>query len=261
VLEVVREMIAQPSGAIYVTGPTGAGKTTLLYSALAELNDPDVNISTVEDPIEYDLPRVNQVQTQKDLGLDFAHILRSLLFQDSDVILVGETRDKETAHLVVESALTGHLVFTTLRTLDAPAAFCRLGEMGIDPFLMSSSTLGVIAQRLARRLCQDCKESYIPDEISLKYLGLDAGLQSAFYRNRGCDKCSGTGYRGRVGVYEVLRMNPDLRRLVAGGATGEAISELAVQHGMKTLKDYSVWLLQNGWTTMEEVLHVISVQE
>jgi type IV pilus assembly protein PilB len=260
VLELVREMIAQPYGAIYVTGPTGAGKTTTLYSALAELNDPDVNISTAEDPIEYDLPRVNQVQAQKEIGLDFAHILRSFLLQDPDVILVGETRDKETANLVVEAALTGHLVFTTLRTIDAAGVFTRLEEMSIDPFLMSGSTLGIIAQRLARRLCQTCKEAYTPDDISLKYLGLDPGRQFTFHRNRGCDQCSGTGYRGRVGVYEVLRMNSDLRRLVAGGGSSEAISELAVKNGMKTLKDYSVWLLQSGWTTMEEVLRVISVQ-
>ncbi len=261
VVEVVREMIAQPNGAIYVTGPAGAGKTTSLYSALAELNDPDVNISTAEDPIEYDLPRVNQVQMQKEIGLDFAQILRSFVHQDSDVIMVGEARDKETAHLVVEAALSGRLLFTTLRTLDTASVFARLGEMGIDAFLLSSSTLGIIAQRLARRLCEECKESYIPDEISLKYLGLDPGRQFTFYRIRGCDKCSGTGYRGRVGVYEVLRMNPDLRRLLANGEPPEAILERAVQNGMKTLRDYSVWLLENGWTTMEEVLHAISVQE
>jgi type IV pilus assembly protein PilB len=261
VVEVVREMIAQPCGAIYVTGPTGAGKTTTLYSALAELNDSNVNISTVEDPIEYDLPRVNQVQTQKEIGLAFAHILRSFLHQDPDIILVGETRDKDTANLVVEAALAGHLVFTTLRTVDAAGVFTHLSELGIDPFLMSSSTLGIIAQRLARRLCQACKEAYTPDDISLKYLGLNPGGQFTFYHNRGCDKCSGTGYRGRVGVYEVLRMNPDLRRLVASGGTSEAIAALAIQNGMKTLKDYSVWLLESGWTTMDEVLHVISVQE
>jgi type IV pilus assembly protein PilB len=261
VLEVVREMISQPYGIIYVTGPTGSGKTTSLYSALAELNDPDVNISTAEDPIEYDLPRINQVQAHKQIGLDFARILRAFLRQDPDIILVGETRDKETAHIAVEAALTGHLVFTTLHTNDAAGAFTRLGEMGVEPFLMSSSTIGVIAQRLTRRLCQDCKGSYTPDDISLKYMGLDPSIPLTFYRNKGCDKCSGTGYRGRVGVYEVLRMNADLRRLVAGGRSSEAISELAIKNGMITLKDYSVWLLQNGWTTMDEVLQVVSVQE
>jgi type IV pilus assembly protein PilB len=261
VLQLVREMISQPYGIIYVTGPTGSGKTTSLYSALAELNDPDVNISTAEDPIEYDLPRINQVQAHKDIGLDFARILRAFLRQDPDIILVGETRDKETAHIAVEAALTGHLVFTTLHTNDAAGAFTRLGEMGVEPFLMSSSTIGIIAQRLTRRLCQGCKESYTPDDISLQYMGLDPAKQFTFFRNRGCDKCSGTGYRGRVGVYEVLRMNADLRRLVAGGGSSEAISEMAIKNGMKTLKDYTVWLLQNGWTTMDEVLQVVSVRE
>jgi type IV pilus assembly protein PilB len=260
-LEMVRDMISQPYGIIYVTGPAGSGKTTSLYSALAELNDPDVNISTAEDPIEYDLPRINQVQAHKQIGLDFACILRAFLRQDPDIILVGETRDKETAHIAVEAALTGHLVFTTLHTIDAAGAFTRLGEMGVDPFLTSSSTIGVIAQRLTRRLCQDCKESYTPDDIALKYMGLDLGKPLTFYRHKGCDKCSGTGYRGRVGVYEVLRMTADLRRLVAGGGSSEAISALAIKNGMITLKDYTVWLLKNGWTTMDEGLQVVSVQE
>jgi len=261
VLKLVREMIQQPYGIIYVTGPTGSGKTTSLYSALAEINATDVNISTAEDPIEYDLPRVNQVQTHKEIGLDFARILRAFLRQDPDIILVGETRDKETAHIAVEAALTGHLVFTTLHTNDAAGAFTRLGEMGVEPFLMSSSTIGVIAQRLTRRLCQSCKEAYTPDDVALKYMGLDPCKPLTFYRHKGCENCSDTGYRGRVGVYEVLRMNGELRRLVAGGGSSEAISELAIKNGMKTLKDYTVWLLQNGWTTMEEVLQVVSVKE
>jgi type IV pilus assembly protein PilB len=261
VMALVRDMIAQPYGIIYVTGPTGSGKTTTLYSALAELNDPDVNISTAEDPIEYDLPRINQVQAHKEIGLDFARILRAFLRQDPDIILVGETRDKETAHIAVEAALTGHLVFTTLHTNDAAGAFTRLGEMGVEPFLMSSSTIGIIAQRLTRRLCQECKEAYTPDELSLKYMGMAPNPTITFYRNRGCDKCSFTGYKGRVGVYEVLRMNTQMRRLVAGGGNSEAITEAAVQNGMETLKDYSVWLLQNGWTTMDEVLQVVSVHE
>lgn len=261
VLALVREMIAQPYGIIYVTGPTGSGKTTTLYSALAELNAPDVNISTAEDPIEYDLPRVNQVQTHKEIGLDFARILRSFLRQDPDIILVGETRDKETAHIAVEAALTGHLVFTTLHTNDAAGAFTRLSEMGIEAFLMSNSTIGVIAQRLTRRLCQDCKKSYTPDDVSLKYLGLDPSKRLTFYRHKGCENCSFTGYRGRVGVYEVLRMNAELRRLASGGASAETIADAAVKNGMKTLKDYSVWLLQNGWTTLDQVLQVVSVHE
>ena len=261
VLAVVRDMIAQPYGIIYVTGPTGSGKTTSLYSALAELNEPDVNISTAEDPIEYDLPRINQVQAHKEIGLDFARILRAFLRQDPDIILVGETRDKETAHIAVEAALTGHLVFTTLHTNDAAGAFTRLGEMGVEHFLMSSSTIGIMAQRLTRRLCQQCKEPYPPDDLSLKYMGLQPDPSITFYKNKGCDKCSFTGYKGRVGVYEVLRMNAELRRLVATGGTTEAISEAAIKSGMITLKDYSVWLLKNGWTTMDEVLQVVAVHE
>ena len=159
------------SGIIYVTGPAGSGKTTLLYSVLAELNDPDVSISTAEDPIEYDLPRANQVQASKEIGLDYVRILRAFLHQDPDIILVGETRNKETAQIAVEAALTGHLVFTTLHTHDAAGVFTRLGEMGVGPFLASSSTLGAIAQRLTRRLCQSCKESYTPDDISLTIPG------------------------------------------------------------------------------------------
>jgi type IV pilus assembly protein PilB len=261
VLAVVRDMIAQPYGIIYVTGPTGSGKTTTLYSALAELNDPDVNISTAEDPIEYDLPRINQVQAHKEIGLDFARILRAFLRQDPDIILVGETRDKETAHIAVEAALTGHLVFTTLHTNDAAGAFTRLGEMGVEAFLMSSSTIGVVAQRLTRRLCQQCKEEYKPDEMSLRYMGLEPDPAITFYKQKGCEKCSFTGYKGRVGVYEVLRMNAELRKMVGSGGTAEALNEAAMGFGMKTLKDYSVWLLENGWTTMDEILQVVAVQE
>jgi type IV pilus assembly protein PilB len=261
VLELVREMTSQPQGIIYVTGPAGSGKTTLLYSALAELNGPDLNISTAEDPVEYDLPRANQVQVRKEIGLDYARVLRAFLHQDPDVILVGETRDKETAQIAVEAALAGRLVLTTLHTHDAAGVFTRLREMGVEPFLASSSILGAIAQRLTRRLCQACKESYTPDEISLRYLGLDPSLQFTFYRHRGCDQCSGTGYRGRLGIYEVLRMTAELRRLVAGGGSSEAIADLAIKQGMRTLREYAAWLLQNGWTTLEEVLRAVSAQE
>lgn len=258
--KLVREMISQPYGIIYVTGPTGSGKTTTLYSGLAELNKPDVNISTAEDPIEYDMANVNQVQAHKEIGLDFARILRAFLRQDPDIILVGETRDKETAHIAVEAALTGHLVFTTLHTNDAAGAFTRLGEMGVEPFLMSSSTVGVVAQRLTRKLCQDCKEPYAPEEEALKYMGLAPDPALKFYRKRGCQKCASSGFKGRVGVYEVLLMNAEMRALVAAGSSPEAITQAAVKNGMQTLKDYAVWLLRNGWTTMEEVLDVISVR-
>ncbi|MGZ4790049.1 MAG: ATPase, T2SS/T4P/T4SS family, partial [Terriglobales bacterium] len=184
-LKLIRELINQPYGIMYVTGPTGSGKTTTLYSALAEINDPGINISTAEDPIEYDLAGIIQIQANKDIGLDFARILRSFLRQDPDVILVGETRDKETAHISVEAALTGHLVFTTLHTNNAAGAFTRLNEMGIESFLVSSSTIGVMAQRLARRLCKNCKEAYVADDQTCEYMGVPKG--STLYKAKGCD--------------------------------------------------------------------------
>ncbi len=258
-LELVRELINQPYGIMYVTGPTGSGKTTTLYSALAEINEPGINISTAEDPIEYDLGGVNQVQAHKDIGLDFARILRAFLRQDPDVILVGETRDKETAHIAVEAALTGHLVFTTLHTNSAAGSFTRLGEMGIEPFLVSSSTIGVMAQRLARRLCQGCKEAITADDTTCEFMGLKKG--DVIYKGKGCDACNGKGVRGRVGIYEVLKMGPEVRALVAKGARAEEIHEVALKNGMLDLKKYSAWLLTEGLTTVEEVLQVVSVQE
>jgi type IV pilus assembly protein PilB len=258
-LALVREMIAQPYGIIYVTGPTGSGKTTTLYSALAEINDPGVNISTAEDPIEYDLPGVTQIQANPSIGLTFASILRAFLRQDPDVMLVGETRDKETAHTAVEAALTGHLVFTTLHTNSAAVSFTRLGEMGIEPFLVSSSTIGIIAQRLARRLCQHCREPFDADATTASYFGLPPG--TTLYRARGCAACGGKGVKGRVGIYEVLRMTPALRAMVASGAHAEQIHAAAVDGGMIDLKRYSALLLVEGLTSVEEVTSVVSVAD
>ncbi|HWR17364.1 MAG TPA: ATPase, T2SS/T4P/T4SS family [Terriglobales bacterium] len=257
-LKLIRELINQPYGIMYVTGPTGSGKTTTLYSALAEINDPGVNISTVEDPIEYDLPGVVQIQTNKDIGLDFARVLRSFLRQDPDIILVGETRDKETAHIAVEAALTGHLVFTTLHTNNAAGSFTRLNEMGIEPFLVSSSTIGVMAQRLARRLCSKCKQAYVADDATCEFMGVPKG--STLYKAVGCDQCSGKGLRGRVGIYEVMKMNPELRQMVAKGATADEIHAAALRYGMLDLKTYAGKLLLNGDTSVEEILQVVSVQ-
>ena len=259
VLKLIRELINQPYGIMYVTGPTGSGKTTSLYSALAEINDPGINISTAEDPIEYDLAGVNQVQAQKEIGLDFARILRAFLRQDPDVILVGETRDKETAHIAVEAALTGHLVFTTLHTNSAAGSFTRLGEMGIEPFLVSSSTIGVMAQRLARRLCKNCKEPYEADDATCEFMGLPK--KSTIYKGKGCDSCGGKGVKGRVGIYEVMKMNAELRQMVAKGALTEDIHNKALEVGMLDLKKYAAWLMLNGHTNVEEVLQVVSVQD
>jgi type IV pilus assembly protein PilB len=253
-------MIHQPYGIIYVTGPTGSGKTTTLYSSLNEINSPEVNISTAEDPIEYDLPGLCQVQTHKDIGLDFARILRAFLRQDPDVILVGETRDQETAKISVEAALTGHLVFTTLHTNDGPSSFTRLQEMGIEPFLMASSTIGIISQRLARRICQKCKEPTDVDDTTLGYFGYTRSAAPAFYKGVGCERCSGTGYKGRVGIYELLAMNDELKRAVADGSSTDAIHELAVKNGMKTLKQYAMILMAEGLTTVEEVLSNLVIE-
>jgi type IV pilus assembly protein PilB len=256
-LDLVREMINQPYGIIYVTGPTGSGKTTTLYSALAEINDPGVNISTAEDPIEYDLPGVTQIQAKSDIGLTFASILRAFLRQDPDVLLVGETRDKETAHTAVEAALTGHLVFTTLHTNSASAAFTRLNEMGIEPFLVSSSTVGVIAQRLARRLCQNCKEEYEAEPATCEFFGLPRGTK--IFKGAGCNECGNRGVRGRIGIYEVMRMNPGLRQMVGTGRRAEEIAEAALAGGMIDLKKYSAILLTEGLTTVEEVTSVVAI--
>ena len=211
-LALVREMIAQPYGIVYVTGPTGSGKTTTLYSALAEINEPGVNISTAEDPIEYDLPGVTQIQTNADIGLTFAAVLRAFLRQDPDVLLVGETRDKETAHTAVEAALTGHLVFTTLHTNNAAVAFTRLSEMGIEPFLVSSSTVGVIAQRLARRLCQACREPYVAEPATCAFLGLPEG--TTVYR---AQRLCGVRRQGAEGAGRHLRSDEDERRAPPDG--------------------------------------------
>jgi type IV pilus assembly protein PilB len=259
-VEKFRWMINQPYGIIYVTGPTGSGKTTTLYSSLNEINSSEVNISTAEDPIEYDLPGLCQVQTHKDIGLDFARILRAFLRQDPDVILVGETRDQETAKISVEAALTGHLVFTTLHTNDSPSSFTRLQEMGIEPFLMANSAIGIIAQRLARRICQNCKSPVEVDDTTLGYFGYTRGAAPAFYKGSGCDRCSGTGYKGRVGIYELLTMTDEIKRAVASGSNTDALHELAVKCGMKTLKQYAMILMADGLTTVEEVLSNLVIE-
>jgi len=253
-VEKLRWMIHQPYGIIYVTGPTGSGKTTTLYSSLSEINSPDINISTAEDPIEYDLQGLCQVQTHADIGLDFARILRAFLRQDPDVILVGETRDNETAKISVEAALTGHLVFTTLHTNDAPDSFTRLEEMGIEPFLMANSTIGILAQRLARRVCQKCRVPTEVDETTLSYFGYAKDNAPPFYKGAGCYECNDTGKKGRVGIYELLPMNDDLKRVVANGAKTDEIRHIARASGMRTLKEYAMFLMADGLTSVDEVL-------
>ncbi len=285
-LHIVKDMVSRPFGLILVTGPTGSGKTTSLYSALSEKNDPGINISTVEDPIEYSLPGITQVQVIREKGLDFATALRAFLRQDPDVLLVGETRDKETAKTAIEAALTGHLVLTTLHTNDAPGAIARLGEMGIEPFMVSSSLIGVLAQRLVRRVCSECRVPYTPTTEELARYGLSASsdvgvtfykantltldaiaeakaknhlcpaCNGVGYKGRLCPACNGVGYKGRCGVYEVMRVTENLQTLINEDAPTERIKEVAIEEGMKTLLAYSLDLVRQGATTLEEVERV-----
>lgn len=267
-LEIVREMASRPFGLILVTGPTGSGKSTTLYSVLAERNDPGINISTAEDPIEYALPGITQVQVIREKNLDFARILRAFLRQDPDVILVGETRDKETAKTAIEAALTGHLVLTTLHTNDAAGAIARLDEMGIEPFMVAGALIGVVAQRLVRRVCDQCRVAYQPTIEELSRYGMTAQDASlTLYKAKTlsadektgakvCPKCGGIGYKGRCGVYEVLRNTEILQALITERAPTERIKEGAVEEGMMTLLAYSLDLVRQGLTTLEEVERV-----
>lgn len=248
----------KPYGCILVTGPTGSGKSTSLYAAINVLNDPARHIVTAEDPVEYRLPGVNQCQMNHKAGLDFARALRSFLRCSPDVILVGEIRDQETGKIAIESALTGHLVLSTLHTNDASSAVTRLVEMGIEPFLVSSAVDCILAQRLARKLCGDCKEEWRPSTEVL----IDAGyspdnLPEVVYRGKGCKKCGGTGYRGRVGVHEVLVMSEEISRLCVEEATAEEIKEVAIQQGMMTLRQDGLEKVRMGLTSIEEVVRVI----
>lgn len=272
-LQIVQDMASRPFGLILVTGPTGSGKTTTLYSVLSERNDPGINISTAEDPIEYTLPGLTQVQVIREKGMNFASILRAFLRQDPDVILVGETRDPETAKTAIEAALTGHLVLTTLHTNDAAGAIARLDEMGVESFMVSSALIGVLAQRLVRRVCTECRIAYHPSAEELAHFGLSAASESdiTFYKantltpeeltaakgnNTICPKCQGGGYKGRVGVYEILRVTERLQKLISEGAPTEHLKEAAVEEGMQTLLSYSLDLVRQGQTTLDEVERV-----
>ncbi len=261
-LQKFRDLINRPYGIILVTGPTGSGKTTTLYAALSEINSPEKKIITVEDPIEYQLGGVNQVQVKSTIGLSFANILRSILRQDPDIIMIGEIRDAETAEIAIHAALTGHLVFSTLHTNDAAGAVTRLLEMGMENYLISSSMLGIMAQRLVRVICPECKEIYTPEIGVLEELEVDkqeAKGQTVF-RGRGCERCAGTGYRGRQGIYELLPINDDIRELILEKAPSNAIKDKGRSFGMKTLREAGWDKVRRGISTVSEVLRVTQVE-
>lgn len=257
-LERFEASFTKPYGAILVTGPTGSGKSTSLYAAINVLNDPNRHILTAEDPVEYRVDGVNQCQINHKAGLTFARALRSFLRCSPDVILVGEIRDQETAQIAIESALTGHLVLSTLHTNDSASAVTRLVEMGVEPFLVSSAVDCVLAQRLARKLCPECKEEWTPPKQVLTDAGFDAdNLPKTVYRPTGCKKCGKTGYRGRVGVHEVLMMSEEISRLCVEGATAEKVKQLAIEQGMMTLRQDGLEKVREGLTSIEEVMRVI----
>jgi type IV pilus assembly protein PilB len=250
--------IRQPWGMVLVTGPTGSGKTTTLYSALSDLNKPDVNISTAEDPVEYNLVGINQVQMHEDIGLNFAAALRAFLRQDPDTIMVGEIRDFETAEIAVKAALTGHLVLSTLHTNDAPATISRLLNMGVEPFLITASVNLVLAQRLARRICKECRQVLPTDPAVLAEIGIPADqiATTQVFHGKGCQTCNGSGYKGRVALYEVMRFTDDLKEMVLQGASSAELKAAAIRGGMCSLRMSGIQKATEGVTTIEELLRV-----
>jgi type IV pilus assembly protein PilB len=241
---------------VLVTGPTGSGKTTTLYSALDLIRSPELNIVTVEDPVEYQLDMVNQVQVQEPIGMTFAKALRSMLRQDPDVIMVGEIRDEETARVSVQAALTGHLVLATLHTNDAPGAVARLLDMGIEPYLLSSALNGAVAQRLARTVCSDCATKYYPAENVLRDAGLPSTTGQAFRRGTGCQRCHNSGYLGRIGIYEVMEVTPDLRKMIHQSSATHELRDNMRQQGSLLLREEGIRMAVEGKTSLEEVLAV-----
>jgi type II secretion system protein E len=261
--KIIRKLVELPHGIILVTGPTGSGKSTSLYAFLSTINSIDQRIITIEDPIEYELPGVNQIHVKPDIGLTFASGLRHILRQDPDVIMVGEIRDLETAEISIRAALTGHLVFSTLHTNDAAGAVTRLLDMGIEPFLVSSSVEALIAQRLVRTICRVCKEHYRPEPEFLQEVGFPREEidRTAFFRGRGCEECRFTGYKGRTGIYEILVMSEALRPLIIGRKSSSTLKQAACARGMKTLRDDGWVKVRAGLTTVEEVARATQEDE
>lgn len=259
VFESFDKLIRNATGIILVTGPTGSGKTTTLYGALTTINSMDKNIITIEDPVEYELPLIRQTQVNPKADITFANGLRSILRQDPDIIMVGEVRDRDTAEIAIQAALTGHLVLSTLHTNDAPSALTRLIDMGIEPFLISSSVIGILAQRLVRRICDNCKEKYKPTSAVLK--DLEIKQKREFYRGKGCIKCKNTGFVGRVGIFELLIINEKIRDMVNAKKSADQIRHEAQNTGMKVLREDGLEKVKEGLSTLDEVLRVTNVEE
>jgi len=257
-LEIFSKMIQQPNGIILVTGPTGSGKTTTLYSALSTISSMEKNIITIEDPVEYELPLIRQTQVNPKADITFANGLRSILRQDPDVIMVGEIRDKETAEVAIQASLTGHLVFSTLHTNDAPSSLTRLIDMGLEPFLISSSLILIVAQRLVRQICPKCKEEYSPTPAALQDLGLD--VKAKFFRGKGCPACKNTGFLGRIAIFEVLVLNEAIRKMVEEKNSADAIKKKAIELGMKSLCEDGLEKAMLGLTTIEEILRATEIE-
>ena len=256
-LKKFREIIHRPHGIVLVTGPTGSGKTTTLYASLAELNNKELNITTVEDPIEYELKGLTQCQVNIKAGLTFASALRSILRQDPDVILIGEIRDTETAEIAMQSSMTGHLVFSTLHTNDASSAVVRLVDMNVEPFLISSSVAAIMAQRLVRIVCQKCQiDIPVPDEWKEKFPGV-----LSLHKGKGCKACKGTGFKGRSAIFEILIVDEEIKKLINAKTSANEIKKLAVAQGMKTLFDDGIQKVKNGITTLDEVLRVTELEQ
>jgi type IV pilus assembly protein PilB len=258
-----QSIIKRPNGIFLVTGPTGSGKTTTLYASLNELNRPDRKIITAEDPVEYYLPGINQAEVKHSIGLDFARIIRAMLRQAPNIILVGEIRDLETAEIAVQASLTGHLVFSTLHTNDAPSAITRLQDIGVQPFLVASSVIAILAQRLVRLVCPKCKEPDTPPAAEIKAAGLtpQQAAKATFMRGRGCANCHHSGYKGRKGIIEMLRMNSAIREMTFNREPAQAIRRQARLHGMKTLLEDGVQKAVAGITTLEEILSICHAEQ
>jgi type IV pilus assembly protein PilB len=255
-LEMVGQLIRKPNGIVIATGPTGCGKTTTLYSALKELNTIDTKIITTENPVEYDIDGLIQVQINTDIGLTFASCLRSILRQDPDIVMVGEVRDLVTGQIAIQASLTGHLVFTTLHTNDAPSTIARLIDLGLEPFLITATLEGIIAQRLVRKICKNCKKEFEPNEETLMEIGLkpEEVEGKKFYYGKGCEQCNNTGYRGRAGLFEIMIFNDELRDLVMKKSSTNLLRDAAQRNGMRLLRDNGLRLIYNGTTTIEEVV-------